>query len=130
MKLTNEQKTAIKTFLNSLNAENLDIAYHVEIEEIDFSNAFDSITEMLENQNAFDVEIIYYSNAIEYLSNNDASLHECMSIASEMGYETKNLNSELLASLLASQNCRNEFYELQSEIDEFFQSMCDEIEEE
>ena len=53
-----------------------------------------------------------------------------MEIAIEYGYELENLSSEVLASLLASQNARSEFYELQSEIDEFFQDLCDELEEE
>jgi hypothetical protein len=47
---------------------------------------------------------------------NDASLLDSFRIAREYGYELKDLNSETLASLLASENARNEFYELESEI--------------
>jgi len=43
-----------------------------------------------------------------------------MNLAEEFGYSPKDISSELLASLLASQNAREEFYELQSEIEEFF----------
>jgi len=98
------------------------------VSEIDIANAFQSISDQLENE-AFDVEIIYYSAAIEYLSENDPSLQESMSIASEMGFTTENLNSELLASLLASQNCREEWQELETEISNFFKELGTEIEE-
>ena len=42
-----------------------------------------------------------------------------MEIAQEYGYEPKNINSELLASLLASQIAREEFAELDKLIEEF-----------
>ena len=48
-------------------------------------------------------DVIYYHKAIAFLAENDASLGESMQIASDMGYETKNLNSELLATLLLQQ---------------------------
>jgi len=98
--------------------------------ELDQENAFDSLQGLLEDNQAFDIEIIYYSNAIDYLQNNDPSLRESLSIANEMGYETKNLNSEILASLLASQNSREEFSELESQIDAFFEELNAEEEEE
>ena len=66
-------------------------------------------------------EIIYYSKAIEYLSENDASLQESLSIASELGYTTENLNSELLATLLYQQNIHEEFNEYWSEIETYFE---------
>ena len=74
-----------------------------------------------------DVEIIYYATAMDYLRENDTSLNECMRIASEMGYTTENLNSELLASLLASENNREEFAELETEITDFFKELEEDI---
>jgi len=44
-------------------------------------------------------EIIYYSRALEYLSENDPSLVDSMALAHEMGYELSSLNSEILATL-------------------------------
>ena len=82
-------------------------------------NDYDELKELLQNENAFDVEIIYYANAMEYLTENDTSLFESMEIAQEHGYEPKDINSKLLASLLASHNAREEFYELKNEIEEF-----------
>ena len=126
--LTQENQTAIYEFLSGLKTE-VCITDYVNIEDIDIENAYDSIYEKIEDNNGFDIEIIYYSNAIAYLKENDPSLNESLEIAAEYGFELKNLNSEVLASLLASRNSRDEFYELQSEIDEFFQDLCDELNE-
>lgn len=117
-------KTEIENFLLDLDTE-IDIISTVDIDNIDFSNAFDSICEMIEENNGFDVEVIYYSKAMEYLSNNDPSLQESLSIAYDMGFTVDNLNSELLASLLISKNVREEFYELEDEINDFFGELED-----
>ena len=120
----------IEEFLNSLNTE-VDIMNCIgEVENIDFENAFSSIYSLVDDNNGFDIEIIYYSRAMEYLSENDASLMESLAIASDMGYDPVNLNSEILASLLASQNVREEFNDLENEIDSFFLDIVEEIETE
>jgi intracellular sulfur oxidation DsrE/DsrF family protein len=116
-------KNKIETFLNSLNIDNLDVIYYVDIEDIDLSNAFESIYDMLDEKNAFDIEIIYYSHAIEYLKEHDNSLFESLNLAAQLCYEVQNLNSEVLASLLASQNARTDFYEKKEEITNFFNSL-------
>ena len=67
------------------------------------------ILQELEDNGFFDVEIIYYSKAMQYLMEHDTSLSESLEIASMYGYNTENLNSELLASLLASRNKRENF---------------------
>lgn len=65
-------------------------------------------------------EVIYYSVAIDYLKDNDPSLNESMSIASELGFEVSSINSELLATLLKQQNLREEWYSIQDEVEELF----------
>jgi hypothetical protein len=127
--LSQTQQTAIFEFLNGLRIH-LCITDYVNIEDIDFENAFESIQETIEENGGFNIDIVYYSNAIKYLQENDPSLEESLEIAIEYGYTLENLSSEVLASLLASQNVRIDFYELQSEIDDFFQDLCDELEEE
>ena len=130
MKNLNETQTqTIVDFLSSLKTE-ISIIDYVNLEDIDFENAFDSITEKLDENNGFDIEIIYYSRAIAYLQENDPSLNESLEIAAEYGFELKNLNSEVLASLLATQNAREEWYSLETEINDFFQELHDELEEE
>ena len=73
----------------------------------DVNDIFDD----LQTNGYFNEEVIYYSTAIRYLKDNDPSLTESLEIATEYGYEAKNLNSELLASLHASQKKENTFFE-------------------
>ena len=118
----------IETFFAELDKVidlNDNLINYIDIESIDATSAFNSIYEMIDENDGFNCEVIYYSNAIKYLQENDPSLKESFEIASELGYETKNLNSEILASLLKSQNVRDEFLELKDEINEFFESLED-----
>jgi intracellular sulfur oxidation DsrE/DsrF family protein len=125
----NIMRTKIENFLRELNTE-VDVLSLVDIDNIDHANAFDSIRDMIEDNNGFDIDVIYYSNAIDYLSKNDPSLKKSLNIAAELCYEVQNLNSEILASLLASKLVREEFYELESEINDFFEELEEEEEEE
>ena len=128
MNTTANTTAKIEAFLNSLDAKieiNDKLINYVDIKHIDFSDAFSSIYDMIYEKGGFNCEVIYYSNAIKYLQENDASLMESLEIASDLGYEVKNLNSEILASLLKSQNVRDEFLELRDEINEFFQELED-----
>ena len=102
----------------------------INIDEIDFSNAYQSIYEMIDSYGGFEVEIIYYSNAINYLSKNDPSLHESFQLAADLGYNLTNLSSEVLASLLASENCRNDFSALETDIEDFFNELEEDEEDE
>lgn len=118
-------KTKIETFLSELITE-IDILNLIDIDNIDYNDAFNSIYEMIDDNGGFDIDIIYYSRAIEYLSENDPSLTESLEIASEYGYSLSDINSELLASLLASQKAREEFYDLENEINDFFEGLEEE----
>lgn len=114
---TNEQK---EKFFNKISEElEFDIMDYIQDYELEDINDYDELEEKLEDERAFDIEIIYYAKAMEYLMEHDTSLSESMEIADEYDYDTKNINSELLASLLASRNAREEFYDLQDEIEEF-----------
>jgi hypothetical protein len=115
----------IEEFLNSLHSE-VDILNCIDVDSV---NSYDDILSQIEDSNGFDIEIIYYHKAMDYLIKNDGSLTESLSIAADMGFEVKNLNSEVLASLLASQNAREEFYSLENVINEFFEELEEEEEE-
>ena len=123
MELTTQKE--IKTLYNYL--KYLDYNYNLDFEICEYITEeeakdieeVEQITDILENNGAFDIEIIYYSNAIKYLQENDASLNESINIAFLHGYELKNLNSEFLASLHASQEARNQYYELETLINDF-----------
>ncbi len=92
-----------------------DILHYNDINDI---NDSDDLLELIEDNNGFDIDIIYYSRAIKYLAENDASLSESIELAVDMGYELQNVNSELLASLHASQKAREDFHDITDEIDE------------
>jgi ribosome-interacting GTPase 1 len=97
-----------------------DIDIDICEEDIKDITSVDELEEYLQNNNMFDVEIIYYSKAMEYLMENDTSLTESLRIASEMGYSIENLSSEVLASLLASENIRNDFYNIRDDIEAIY----------
>lgn len=77
-------------------------------DEDDLKTYLEDLNEDHEITNA---EVIYYSNAIEYLKENDPSLNECLEIADEYGYTMDKLNSELLASLLMTRNNEEDYYQ-------------------
>jgi hypothetical protein len=103
---------------------------YVDVNNIDLNDPFESICEMIEGNGGFDIEFIYYSKAIAFLAEHDPSLQISLGIASELGFEVQNLNSEILASLLASKFVREEFYDLRDEIENFFEELNEEEEEE
>ena len=129
MNTTNQTRTEkIEAFFAELDKQidlNDNIINYIDIDEIDNDDAFASIYEMIEENDGFNCEVIYYNNAIKYLQENDPSLSESLEIAADYGYEIKNLNSEILASILKSQNVRDEFLDFRDEINEFFQSLED-----
>ena len=130
MNTTNQTRNEkIETFFAELDKRidiNDNLINYVDIDAIDNDDAFTSIYEMIEENYGFNIEIIYYSNAIKYLQENDASLQESLEIAEEYGYELKNLNSEVLASLLASRNSQASFYDVRDEIEDFFAELEEE----
>ena len=103
-------------FLNSFSTE-LDLSYQYE-NDITFEEFEERITQSIHEN-----EIIYYANAIKYLRENDPSLQESLSIASEYGYECKNVNSELLATLLYQQELFEEWHNISQEIEEYFNEL-------
>jgi hypothetical protein len=109
-------ETITQYIKENVNIENLEILdYITDFEDI---NSFDDLQECLEDNGAFNIDIIYYSNAIQYLMKEDPSLRESLEIAHEYGYTADNLNSEILASLLASQRAREDFQRYEDELNE------------
>lgn len=77
-----------------------------------------------------ETEIIYYYRAIEYLSENDPSLEDSLELASMYGYDCTSLNSEILATILNQEYLRNQFAEIAGEIEDFFNEIENEDEDE
>lgn len=95
-----------------------DIDIDVSVEDIQDCDSVDCLNDCLMSNGLFDIEIIYYSKAMDYLSEHDSSLKESLGLAHDIGYEVKDLNSELLASIHASQKAQDDFWELKDEIEE------------
>ena len=83
----------------------------------------DSLYDYVWENNLLDVEMIYYHKAIKYLMENDASLSRSTEIAHDLGYETNGINSELLASLLATHINQEAFNYIQDELEELFDKL-------
>ena len=122
MKTTETRHQQIINFLEGLN---LDIDFNCHLDESINIKSFEDITDALQENNALECEVIYYSEAIKYLAKNDASLNESMGLAEELGYSISNINSELLASLLKSQDLQNEWYEAETDIVFFLSELED-----
>jgi hypothetical protein len=105
----------VDTINNRLGLEGLDYLCENKIKDL---SDFDSFFKYLVDNNYTTVDIIYYSHAIDYLVKNDNSLKESIGIALEHGLSLENINSELLASLLASRKLENLLHEYRDEIDE------------
>ena len=78
---------------------------------------YEDIETILDDNGAFFIEIIYYSKAIKYLFEHDASLKESIELAIDMGFDLNNINSETLASLHASQKVREDFWYIKEKIE-------------
>jgi len=64
-----------------------------------FTFTYEQVMETLDRCVNEQIEVIYYSKAIEYLQNNDASLIDSLAIAENYGYKIESISSELLATL-------------------------------
>lgn len=96
--------------------EELEVLEYIDQDEV-YDN-FDQLWDAIEDNGGFNVDIIYYASAMKYLIENDTSLRRSLEVAQDYGYELKNLNSETLASLLASQDRRDEVWEHKAEIEQ------------
>lgn len=95
-------------------------AYDLTDERYAPDSDVDSINEYL-MERINEQEIIYYSNAIDYLKDNDPSLTNSIALATEYDFELKNLDSEKLATILYQQNLNNESYSLAEKLSAIFE---------
>lgn len=84
----------------------------------DFREFSDAVEEWISEQ-----EIIYYRNAMEYLSKWDSSLTDSLSLADDAGYRLSDVNSELLATL----HCQNDMMEQWSQVSDDVESLFDDL---
>ncbi len=125
--LNNKQLTSsIKSFVNSLSLDHLDptdTINSIDLRYVEDYSDIESELNCVDEYSQFNQEIIYYSKAIQYLSDNDPSLRDSISLAIEQGYELDSITSELLASILATDLAVQEWYKVKDlilkEFDDF-----------
>ena len=91
---------------------------HLDDDALDYLNSSDElgdydshqICDELRDNGFFDVELIYYATAMDYLRENDTSLSESVEIAAEYGYQLDTITSEILASLHASRKKEDKYW--------------------
>jgi len=119
MKTLEDKRTELNKIIDTINRRlniySLDYLSENQIKDL---LDFDSFIDYLTKNDYMSIDIIYYSNAIDYLVKNDNSLKESIGIALEHGLSLEDINSELLASLLASRNLEDLLHEYQNEINE------------
>ena len=89
----------------------------------DFDLEGDTAQELTENieRQIDETEVVYHSVAMEYLTENDASLSQSLELANACGYRAKDLSSEILATLLQQNKLRQVLSELEDEIEEIYE---------
>lgn len=84
---------------------------------------YSDVDELMEDlrERVYEIEVIYYSNAMEYLTENDISLRKSIELAIDAGCDMKNVSSETLATLLKQQNVMETVEEYRDELSELFE---------
>jgi hypothetical protein len=118
MKKSNEQR--LKALCDEVYEDIQVDVWNCISHELDNIENFDDVVDEIENNNGFDIDIIYYHNAMEYLTENDTSLRDSFDHLREYGYtlDNENLSSELLASIHATATAREEIYNYRNAFDE------------
>lgn len=111
--MTKEQKALCDTFYDETS---IDLAY---IMEQDKPEDIDALMEIIQER-VYEIEVIYYHHAMDYLLENDPSLQLSIGLAHDMGTSIENVNSELLATLLKQQNVSEEVGNYRDELEEAF----------
>ena len=87
-----------------------------DMDESDINSA-DDVFEYIEDK-INEIEVIYYDNAMKILSKYDPSLRESLEYASDLGYDCKDLNSELLATIACQEWARQDLDDIRDDIEE------------
>ncbi len=104
------KKAFLELFENTNLKNHIDLEYIIEDFDPEIQDEDDLRDEIQER--IYEQDIIYYSNAIQYLAENDPSLRDSLELAHEMGADLETLNSEYLATLLFQQELSNELSEI------------------
>ena len=89
---------------------------YIDVETLDLDNSFEDIHESIVEHIQVS-EIIYYSDAMGFLAENDTSLKESMELAIDSGFNLESLNSEFLATLLLQSKLHEDLSEIYSDLE-------------
>lgn len=110
----------IREFTESINMATM--WEHINVQEFNDCENTEDLREVLEENGYFNVEIIYYENAINYLRDNDPSFKRAFELAQEVDYRIIDLSSEVLASLVATDDLYEQWNKKEQEIQDFIDS--------
>ena len=102
-----------------------DVSFDMDEDEI---SSVDDVVNYLEDR-INEIEVIYYANAMKILMEHDPSLQESMEYADDYGYRCKDINSELLATILCQEKAREELYDIRDDIEEVVDEWLEESED-
>ena len=114
----------LKELKDAMKYVDVDVQYIYE-EGMTFNEFEDSVLDRIA-----EIEVIYYSNAIAYLKEEDPSLKNSLQIAKNMGYDLGSLNSELLATLLKQENEKDMWFEINDVVEDLFNQYQEFLDEE
>lgn len=98
-----------------------------DMDESDIRSADDVISYI--DDKIYEIEVIYYDNAMKILSKYDPSLQESMGYAYEMGLSCKDINSELLATLLCQEWAKQDLDDIRDDIEEVVEEWLEDDDE-
>ncbi len=98
-----------------------------DMDESDINSA-DDVFEYIEDR-INEIEIIYYANAMKILMEGDPSLQESMEYADNYGYRCKDINSELLATILCQEWARQDLDDIRDDIEDIVDEWLEESED-
>lgn len=118
--MTKKTGQQIREFSESINMPTM--WEYVNTQEFNQCENTEDLREELEEGGYFNQDIVYYSNAIKYLADNDPSFTRAFTLATELGYDMRNLNSEILATLVHSDDLYEQWNINEEKIQEFIDS--------
>ena len=98
-----------------------------DMDESEIGSA-DDVFEYIEER-INEIEVIYYDNAMKILSKYDPSLQESLEYASDLGYDCKDLNSELLATIACQEWARQDLDDIRDDIEEVVEEWLEDSED-
>lgn len=98
-----------------------------DILKVEDFNGIDDANELYDaltySEYVFNADVIYYSDAMKILTQEDPTLTDSLEIAAEYGYKPGDINSCLLASLLQTRVNEQRYWDASDEITELIEAL-------